>query len=169
MSHTTTHSRSRTFRPGTSGARRASGLQALRSRSRAQRSYPHSPRRSRTLQFGAIVPGAFAPVLAKHSKSISLVDAITVGVDRMKRYFEPMRNRWRLGGKLSSATSPPRSSSTGPSSKANWTCSSTWLGAFMTLTLANRVEHIKRFHIGLQGTGSDSTLQGEGPARQVPG
>ena len=34
---------------------------------------------------------AFTPVLAKHSKSFSLVDAIAVAVDRMKRNFEPMR------------------------------------------------------------------------------
>jgi hypothetical protein len=34
--------------------------------------------------------GDFTPVLAKHSKSFSLVDAISVGVDRMQRNFEPM-------------------------------------------------------------------------------
>jgi hypothetical protein len=40
----------------------------------------------------------FQPVLAKHSKSFSLVDAISVGVDRMQRNFEPMRQQvemWR--------------------------------------------------------------------------
>jgi hypothetical protein len=30
----------------------------------------------------------FTPVLAKHSKSFSLVDAISVGVDRMQRNFD---------------------------------------------------------------------------------
>ena len=47
---------------------------------------------------GNIVAGAFTPVLAKHSKSFSLVDAISVGVDRMQRNFEPMRKQveaWR--------------------------------------------------------------------------
>jgi uncharacterized protein DUF932 len=42
--------------------------------------------------------GDFTPVLAKHSKSFSLVDAISVGVDRMQRNFEPMRKQveaWR--------------------------------------------------------------------------
>ena len=37
-------------------------------------------------------------MLAKHSKSFSLVDAISVGVDRMQRNFEPMRRQveaWR--------------------------------------------------------------------------
>jgi len=40
----------------------------------------------------------FTPVLAKHSKSFSLVDCISVGVDRMQRNFEPMRRQvesWR--------------------------------------------------------------------------
>jgi hypothetical protein len=42
--------------------------------------------------------GDFTPVLAKHSKHFSLVDALSVGVDRMQRNFEPMRNqveRWK--------------------------------------------------------------------------
>ena len=44
------------------------------------------------------VKAVFTPVLAKHSKSFSLVDAISVGVDRMQRNFEPMRKQvetWR--------------------------------------------------------------------------
>jgi hypothetical protein len=40
-----------------------------------------------------IVLGVFSPVLAKHSKSFSLVDCISVGVDRMQRNFEPMRKQ----------------------------------------------------------------------------
>lgn len=34
--------------------------------------------------------GDFAPVLAKHSKKFSLIDAVSVGVDRMQRNFEPL-------------------------------------------------------------------------------
>jgi hypothetical protein len=34
--------------------------------------------------------------LAKHSKSFSLVDSISVGVDRMQRNFEPMRRQVEL-------------------------------------------------------------------------
>ena len=44
-------------------------------------------------RFGDIVPGVFTPVLAKHSKSFSLVDCLSVGVDRMQRNFEPMRKQ----------------------------------------------------------------------------
>lgn len=41
----------------------------------------------------SIVPGGFTPVLAKHSKSFSLVDRISVGVDRMQDNCEPMRKQ----------------------------------------------------------------------------
>ena len=37
--------------------------------------------------------GDFTPVLAKHSKSFSLIDCSSVGVDRMQRNFEPMRKQ----------------------------------------------------------------------------
>jgi hypothetical protein len=42
---------------------------------------------------GDIVAGVFTPVLAKHLKSFSLIDCISVGVDRMQRNFEPMRKQ----------------------------------------------------------------------------
>ncbi len=35
----------------------------------------------------------FTPVLAKHTKHLSLVDILAVGVDRMQRNFEPMRHQ----------------------------------------------------------------------------
>src|ERR1700737_3259707 len=37
--------------------------------------------------------GDFTPVLAKHSKSLNLVDSISVGVDRMQRHFGPMQKQ----------------------------------------------------------------------------
>jgi hypothetical protein len=37
--------------------------------------------------------GDFTPVLAKHSKSFSLIDCVSVGVDRMQRNFERMRKQ----------------------------------------------------------------------------
>jgi hypothetical protein len=45
----------------------------------------------RVREFGDIVPSVFTPVLAKHSKSFSLIDCI--GIDRMQRNFEPMRKQ----------------------------------------------------------------------------
>jgi hypothetical protein len=47
---------------------------------------------------GKIVSGAFTPVLAKHSKNFSLIDALSIGVDRMQRNFGPMQQQieaWR--------------------------------------------------------------------------
>src|SRR3981081_4652866 len=37
--------------------------------------------------------GDFTPVLAKHTKHFGLVDAMSVGVDRMQRNFDPMRRQ----------------------------------------------------------------------------
>src|ERR1051325_8449614 len=34
--------------------------------------------------------GDFTPVLAKHSKSFDLVDALSIGVDKMQRNFKPL-------------------------------------------------------------------------------
>ena len=36
----------------------------------------------------------FTPVLAKHSKSLNLLDSISVGVDRMPRNFAPMQKEY---------------------------------------------------------------------------
>jgi hypothetical protein len=43
--------------------------------------------------------GDFTSVLAKHSKHFSLEDALSIGVDRMQRNFDPMQQqveRWRV-------------------------------------------------------------------------
>jgi hypothetical protein len=50
------------------------------------------PVKCRTVVLLAI-SGVFTPVLAKHSKSFSLIDCISVGVDRMQQNFEPMRKQ----------------------------------------------------------------------------
>lgn len=50
--------------------------------------------------------GDYSPVLAKHSKHFWLEDALSIGVDRMQRNFEPMRHQvenWRTQ-QLSAAT-----------------------------------------------------------------
>ena len=46
-----------------------------------------------TPKFVDIVAGACTPVLAKHPKSFSLIDCVSVGVDRTQRNFEPMRKQ----------------------------------------------------------------------------
>lgn len=37
------------------------------------------------------INGNFTTVLAKHTKSFSFIDRVSVGVDRMQRNFEPIR------------------------------------------------------------------------------
>jgi len=37
--------------------------------------------------------GDFSPVLAKHTKHLSVIDTLSVGVDRMQRDFEPMQKQ----------------------------------------------------------------------------
>jgi hypothetical protein len=39
------------------------------------------------------VSGAITPVLAKHTKHLSLVDVLSIGIDRIQRNFEPMRKQ----------------------------------------------------------------------------
>src|SRR6266550_3596742 len=42
--------------------------------------------------------GDFAPILAKHSKNFSILDSLALGVDRIQRNFEPLRQQvetWR--------------------------------------------------------------------------
>jgi hypothetical protein len=44
--------------------------------------------------------GDFTPVLAKHSKNFSVIDSLAIGVDRIQRSFEPLRQQvetWRSG------------------------------------------------------------------------
>lgn len=48
---------------------------------------------SRKAHFGNVAPCVFTPVLAKHSKSFSLIDCVSVGVDRMQRNFGPMQKQ----------------------------------------------------------------------------
>ena len=45
---------------------------------------------AKTAQLSLAFIGAFTPVLAKHTKNLSLVDILSVGVDRMQRNFDPM-------------------------------------------------------------------------------
>ena len=42
----------------------------------------------------------FTPILAKHSKSFSLIDYVSVHVDRMQRSFDPMRKQMETGSKV---------------------------------------------------------------------
>jgi hypothetical protein len=44
-------------------------------------------------ELGNCVSGVFTPVLAKHSKNFSIVDSLAIGVDRIQRNFDPLRQQ----------------------------------------------------------------------------
>ena len=54
---------------------------------------PAIPHRAFKMKVTFCVTAVFTPVLAKHSKSFSLIDCVSVGVDRMQRNFKPMRKQ----------------------------------------------------------------------------
>ena len=98
-------------------------------------------------QLGNIVPGT--PVLAKHSKSFLLIDCISVGVDRMRRNFELMRKQvetWQ------------RSELTDVTAKVE----------VRGIPAENDLESLQCVHVSIQGTGSHSTVQGDGQAGRIP-
>ena len=79
--------------------------------------------------------GDSQPLFAKHSKSFSLIDAISGGVDRIKRNFEPMRRQvatWRAQ-QLTNATA--KLIVYRGSSRTNWTPRSTERGVCINCTL----------------------------------
>src|SRR5574341_1170259 len=47
--------------------------------------------------------GDFSPIMAKHTKEFSLIDMVTLGVDKMQRNFEPLRKQvhWWQNTKVS--------------------------------------------------------------------
>ena len=65
----------------------------------------------------------FSPVLAKHSKHFSLEDTLSIGVDRMQRNFEPMRQQvesWRTKQNaiyVSTCCEPTAATNCGPSAR----------------------------------------------------
>ena len=69
----------------------------------------HPWRSLTTPRLGDIVTGAFTPVLAKHSKSFSLTESISVGVDRFSGgTSSPCESRSTLGSGVNSRISPRR-------------------------------------------------------------
>ena len=95
---------------------------------------PAVPHGTFKMKVAFCVTAVFTPVLAKHSKSFSLIDCISVGVDRMQRSFEPMRKQVEAWQRTNSPTSPPRWSSTRHSWRVNSKRRSTLLELYTTYT-----------------------------------
>ncbi len=117
--------------------------------------------------------GDFTPVLAKHTKHLSLVDILSVGVDRMQRHFDPMRKQveaWKGKHLLDDTVKLViyRASVEGKLDAPKH-----WSGAFTTMCFnprskslpANRVESVQRFHERFQGRRRNSAVQSNRKAR----
>jgi hypothetical protein len=63
-----------------------------------------------------IVPGVFTPVLAKHTKHLSLVDILSVGVDHMPR----KSNRWKKQVEACKGTRLPDEAASWSSTEPLW-------------------------------------------------
>jgi hypothetical protein len=127
---------------------------------------------------GNIVTGAFAPVLAKHSKSFSLIDCISVGVDRMQRNFEPMRKQvevWQRS-ELTDVTAKVviyeafvEGSLDAPKHLARIVHEPLLRTEVRRIPAENDLESLQRVHFSVQGTGPDPSIQGDRQAGRVPG
>ena len=121
-------------------------------------------------EFGNIVPGAFTPVLAKHSKSFSLIDCVSVGVDRMQRNFEPMRKQveaWQrceltdVSAKVVIYEAFVEGKLEAPKHLARTVHNLYFETEVRGIPVADDLEFVECFHIGVQGTGTHSSIQSD--------
>jgi hypothetical protein len=130
---------------------------------------------SAKLELGNIVPGVVTPVLAKHSKSFSLIDCISVGVDRMQRNFEPVHKQVETGqrSELTDVTAKVVISEAFVEGKleAPKHLARTVHDLYFDLRSevrgipgADNLESVECVHLRIQGTGTDPAIQGYGEA-----
>jgi hypothetical protein len=111
---------------------------------------------------------AGTPVLAKHSKSFSLIDCISVGVDRMQRNFEPMRKqveawqkselrRYRESGHLRGVRGGATRSPEAPCPHRAWPLLRAKVRGIQD---ADDLESFECVYFRIQGTGADPAVQG---------
>jgi hypothetical protein len=115
-----------------------------------------------------IVPGVFTPVLAKHSKSFSLIDCIAPGVDRMQRNFGSMRKQvetWQ-GSELTDLTAKlviyeafVEGKLEAPKHLVR-TVHDLYFEV-RGIPVTNNLESLERVYFGFQGTGPYPAVQGE--------
>ena len=106
-------------------------------------------------------------MLAKHSKSFSLIDCISVGVDRMQRNFEPMRKQveaWQRS-ELTDVTAKVviyeafvEGKLEAPKHLARIVHDLYLRTEVREISVANDLEPLQRIHLCVQGTGSHSTI-----------
>ena len=121
--------------------------------------------------------GDFTPVLAKHTKHLSLVDILSVGVDRMQRNFEPMRKQveaWK-GTRLTDDSAKlviyrgiRGGQARRPETLGLARSRSVLRPAGRRVRSANSVELVQRVHERIQRPRPDPAVQDNCEARVVP-
>ena len=122
--------------------------------------------------------GDFTPVLAKHSKSFSLIDCISVGVDRMQRKFEPMRRQveaWQKS-ELTDVTAKVviyeafvECKLEAPKHLARTVHDLILRADVRRIPAENDLQPLERIHFGIQGTVSRPTIQRDSEAGRISG
>src|SRR5260370_35789736 len=123
-----------------------------------------------SLNLAKIVPGVSTPVLAKHSKHFSLEDALSIGVDRMQRNFEPMRRQVEARGPNNCQQRRQSGRSITHTSKAVWRsrgiCAESVRALFQStirgVPAPNHAEPVECIYIGVQSTRSDPAIPSKG-------
>jgi len=113
-----------------------------------------------------IVPGVFTPVLAKHTKNLSLVDILAVGVDRMQRNFDPMRKQveaWKGTRLLDESAKLVIYQA--PLWRVSWMFPSTWPAASTTCISTPRSRNSPRGRLGVSPTRSRARSRNSIPSR----
>jgi len=117
-------------------------------------------------------------VLAKHSKSFSLINCISVGVDRMQRNFEPMPKQGELWQKSELTEVTAKVVIYEAFVEGNLEAPKHLARAVHDFYFEPKYEEFRprtiwslsnAFHLSIKGTGSHSTIQGYGQGRRIPG
>jgi hypothetical protein len=120
------------------------------------------------------IGGVFTPVLAKHSKSFSLIDCISVGVDRMRRNFEITRDQaeaWQRS-ELTDVTAKVviyaafvESKLEAPKQQAPTAARPLLRAKTRGIPSSCHLEPLERVDISFEGTGSSAAIQGDSQTR----
>ena len=121
--------------------------------------------------------GDFTRVLAKHSKSFSLIDCISVGVDRMQRNFEPMRKQVEMwqSSELTDVTAKVviyeafvEGRLEAPKHLARTLHDLYFEPTYEEFRSRTILESLQCVYVSIQGARSRPTIQGDGQAGRIP-
>jgi hypothetical protein len=101
------------------------------------------------MEFGNPGPSVFTPVLAKHTKSFSLIDCLPVGVNRMQRTFDPMRKQVEVWQRSELTDLTPRWRFMRLSSRENWKLPNTLHARYTTCTSNRSMRIFDRERFGV--------------------